>query len=56
MGFESLPRSLTNALCGAGRDRFYAFDAFADRLDGGTGYDDGWADQRDTWRSVEGMR
>jgi Ca2+-binding RTX toxin-like protein len=40
---------------GAGRDRFYAYDAYSDRLDGGTGYDDGWADQRDHWRSVEGL-
>ena len=43
-------------LGGPGRDRFYAFDAYADRLDGGAGYDDGWADKRDTYRSVEGLR
>jgi Ca2+-binding RTX toxin-like protein len=43
-------------LGGPGRDRFYAYDAYADRLDGGTGFDDGWADQRDSWRSVEGLR
>jgi Ca2+-binding RTX toxin-like protein len=40
---------------GTGRDRFYAYDAYADRLDGGPGYDDGWADPRDHWRSVEGL-
>lgn len=43
-------------LGGAGRDRFFAYDAYADRLDGGPGYDDGWADPRDTYRSVEGLR
>lgn len=43
-------------LGGAGRDRFFAFDGYADRLDGGRGYDDGWADQRDRYRSVEGLQ
>src|ERR671930_348682 len=40
----------------ARRDSFFAFDAYADRLDGGPGYDDGWADQRDSYRSVEGLK
>lgn len=41
---------------GAGRDTFFAFDAYADTLDGGPGYDSGWADQRDRYRAIENLR
>jgi Ca2+-binding RTX toxin-like protein len=43
-------------LGGRGRDTFFAFDAYADTLDGGPGYDGGWADQRDHWRNMENLK
>jgi Ca2+-binding RTX toxin-like protein len=43
-------------LGGGGRDTFFAFDAYADYLDGGSGFDGGWADQRDRWRNVENLK
>jgi Ca2+-binding RTX toxin-like protein len=43
-------------LGGRGRDTFFAFDAYSDTLDGGPGYDGGWADQRDHWRNMENLK
>ena len=43
-------------LGGPGRDTFLAYDGYADTIDGGSGYDGGWADQRDHWRNVENLK
>ncbi len=41
---------------GPGNDTVFAYDAYADYLDGGPGRDGGWADPRDSYRNFETLR